>query len=81
VTPIRPVEEGFRDDEAAVGDIAILAGQYIIIAVVDEPIADGDRGYVMTNYLRVTRVEEVNRTRHGANQQRHSEALIECCFR
>ncbi|MCJ1358331.1 MAG: hypothetical protein MMC33_008330 [Icmadophila ericetorum] len=69
-TPLKPVEEGLQADEIKIGDIAILAGQYMIIA---EPREDSGNipieYFLMTNSLKVTSVEDVNGTRRGANRR------------
>ena len=82
VTPLQPVEETMKDDEVQVGDIAILAGQYLIIAVPGEGLQDW--GYVMTNYLKIQSVEEMGqemgRTRRGRNRNQRVEALVPSMF-
>lgn len=78
VTPLQPVEEIMKDDEVRVGDIAILAGQYLIIAVPSE--GHQDLGYIMTNYLKIQSVEEMDRTRCGRNQNQQVEALVPSMF-
>jgi len=78
VTPLQPVEETMKDDEVQVGDIAILAGQYLIIAVPGE--GHQDWGYVMTNYLKIQSVEEMGRTRRGRNRNQQVEALVASVF-
>ena len=80
-SPLKPVEEGFREDEVRVGDTAMLVGQYMIIAEADEHSGDGEAGFLMTNYLRVTNMEEEVRTRRGANRARQTESQMLCCFR
>ena len=80
-SPLKPVEEGFRDDEVRVGDIAMLVGQYVIIAEADEYSNDPEAGYLMTNYLRVTNIEDEVRTKRGANRARKSDFRVTCCFR
>ena len=80
-SPLKPVEEGFRDDEVRVGDTAMLVGQYVIIAEADEYSNDPEAGYLMTNYLRVTSIEDEVRTKRGANRARQSDSRVICCFR
>ena len=79
-TPLKPVEEVYRDDEVQKGDTAILVGKYIIIAVTDGFSSDPSAGYLMTNYLRVTAVEEELRSRRGANRGQTTSSLA-CTFR
>lgn len=52
VTPLEYVEEAKRSDEVQEGDIAVLAGQFMILAVLNDA-DDGVEGLIMTNYLRV----------------------------
>ena len=78
VTPLQPVEEGCRGDEVQVDDIAILAGRYMIIAVIPENYnySNASEGLLMTNYLRVTNVEDQNRTRRGQNRRTEANATV-----
>lgn len=76
VTPLQPIEEGCRDDEVQVDDIAILAGRYMIIAVIPENYNNASEGLLMTNYLRVTNVEEQNRTKRGQNRRTEANATF-----
>ena len=67
VAPLQAVEEGWRDDEIRKGDLAILVGSYLVLAVPNEdPQA---HGVLMTNYLRIVSEEAFNRTRRGMNRQ------------
>lgn len=83
VTPLQPVEERFRDDEVQVDDIAILAGRYMIIAEIPENYNcnNTSEGLLMTNYLRVTNVEEQNRSRRGQNRRIEANATVLKLFR
>lgn len=76
VTPLQPVEEGCRNDEVRVDDIAILAGQYMIIAEIPENYNHASEGILMTNYLRVTNVEEQYRSRRGQNRRPEANATV-----
>jgi len=58
VPPLRPVPEGFRDDEVRVIDIAMLVGQYVAIGEWDESSEDPNDAFIMTNYLKVVSREE-----------------------
>ncbi|KAL8937938.1 MAG: hypothetical protein Q9211_003437 [Gyalolechia sp. 1 TL-2023] len=82
VSPLKPVPEGYRDDEIRVNDIISLVGQYIAVGEPD----DSDRQepcplLIMTNYLRITGMEEQNRSRRGMNRGRHMEEKVLQCFR
>ena len=81
VTPLVPVMEGERNDEVQIGDIAVLAGQYIIIAVHAEDSTPANPGYTMTNYLKITSVETENRTRRGMNRAPKTDEKTLCIFR
>ena len=74
-TPLKPVEEAYREDEVRIGDTAILVGKYIILAETDGDCSDPGAGYLMTNYLRVTAVEEQLRSRRGANRRQTASHL------
>ena len=78
--PLRPVEEAFRNDEVCEGDIAVLAGQFIIIAE-QEVAEDPESEYIMTNYLRATSIEEDTRSRRGANRAKKLDTRVTCQFR
>ncbi|KAF1808585.1 hypothetical protein P152DRAFT_462310 [Eremomyces bilateralis CBS 781.70] len=86
VSPLKFVEEGDRNDEIQVEDHAILAGQYMIIAEGNDNLRVIGN-LIMTNCLRIISVEEVNRTRRGANRQGRGanraatgESLTACVF-
>ncbi|KAF2676644.1 hypothetical protein K458DRAFT_424613 [Lentithecium fluviatile CBS 122367] len=56
VAPLEYVEERDREDQVRVGDVAVLAGQYLVLA---EPVEDeGSDGLIMSNYLKILRVEQ-----------------------
>ncbi len=81
VTPLQTVVEAFRNDEIQVGDIALLAGEFMILAVPGEN-RDPDPRLVMTNYLKVTSVEEQGRTRRGMNRRQNpTDERVVCLFR
>jgi hypothetical protein len=72
VAPLKPVNEIGRADEIQVGDIAVLAGHYMIIAVRGEGASHW--GYVMTNYLRINSVDAgASQTRRGRNRRAQME--------
>lgn len=86
LSALAPVEESVRDDEINVNDIAILAGQYLIVAEEEDGYGDqygevsggGDRKVLsMLNYLRVVGVEEQNSSRRRMNRPkgRNTQAL------
>ena len=81
VTPLKPVPEGYRDDEVRVGDMAMLVGQYVAIG---EPIQECPVPHAacsMTNYLKIVSVEEQNQSRRGKNRGQDSNAMGTCYFR
>ena len=80
-TPLKPVPEGYRDDEVGVGDIAMFVGRYLAIGVVDEHSSSPSEGLIMTNYLKVTSMEEQNQTRRGMNRGVRAEMNSVCTFR
>lgn len=53
-SPLEFVDEARREDEVQVGDIAVLAGQYMVLAVPNEEEANDT--LIMTNYLRVSSI-------------------------
>lgn len=57
VEPLEAIPEAFRPDEVQKGDMAILAGSYMIIAT--RPESREQHGFVMTNYLKIRNVEEL----------------------
>ena len=81
VTPLKPVPEGYRDDEVRVGDIAMLLGQYVAIGERDEDSYGPNPAFSMTNYLRIVSMEEQNQSRRGKNRIQDSDAKVECCFK
>ena len=80
-TPLEPIDEGCRDDEVRVDDIVMLLGQYVIIAEEDEYSSDPNEAFIMTNYLKVTSIEEQTRTRRGRNRKPQSETMSCYTFR
>lgn len=51
LAPLEYVEEKDRGDQVQIGDIAVLAGQYMVLA---EPVEEeGTDALIMTNYLKV----------------------------
>jgi hypothetical protein len=81
--PLQPVEEGHRDDEIREGDVVMLIGQYLVIAELpdDDYTGGPNQEYLMTNYLRITSVEEINSTRRGRNRARQPEMVVQSFFR
>ena len=53
-SPLKFVDEARREGEVQVGDIAVLAGQYMVPAVPNEEEANDT--LIMTNYLRVSSI-------------------------
>jgi hypothetical protein len=81
VTPLKPVLETEQADEIRQGDIAILAGQYMILAEPDEEAEGEAPPLFMSNYLRVTSVEEINITRRGRNRAQQASSNVVSLFR
>lgn len=81
VTPLRPVSEGYRGDEARVGDPAILLGKYIAIAERKENGSVPNEALTMINYLRIVNMQEQNQSRRGKNQMQDSHSQVICSFK
>ncbi|KAF1982218.1 hypothetical protein K402DRAFT_210702 [Aulographum hederae CBS 113979] len=69
VSPLGPVEEASRGDEIQEGDIAILCGHYMVVAVKNPPGSQGERELCMTNWLRIESEEQKVVTRRGMNRR------------
>ncbi|ERF72767.1 hypothetical protein EPUS_09414 [Endocarpon pusillum Z07020] len=80
VTPLRPVPEGYRDDEARVDDLAILLGNYIAIGKRNENSSVPNEDLTMINYLRIVSMQEHNQSRRGKNQMQESHSQV-CSFK
>ena len=76
VTPLQPVLETQRADEIRRGRFAILAGQYMILAEPHEEAEGKFSPLFMSNYLRITSVEEITITRHGGKRVQHANGGI-----
>ena len=80
MSPLNYVEQAHGQDQIEIGDIAILAGKYMLLAVPDDNPATSD--VILTNCLQIVKVaEEVKRLRRanrvsarGANRQGTSVA-------
>ncbi|ORY07296.1 hypothetical protein BCR34DRAFT_603955 [Clohesyomyces aquaticus] len=71
VAPLEYIEEKDQDDQIQDGDVAILAGQYMILA---EPVEEeGTDGLIMSNYLKIVRVEQG--TKISKRQQRRMPVM------
>jgi hypothetical protein len=82
VSPLQPVDESTRDDEIRAGDVAVLAGKYMIIAETIDTNAIGEVGeFIMMNYMRVTNVEEQNSSRRMANRTKPPNSKVMSLFR
>jgi hypothetical protein len=72
------VDDFEQADEVQEGDHAALVGQYLMLA---EPAEKpGAATFLMTNYLRITGLEESVRSRRGANRTQPSNDQLEMCF-
>ena len=85
-TPLNPVLETQRNDEVQQGDIALFVGQYLALGVHDEDQYEGtaDAGsspLLMTNYLRITSMEEQVQSRRGQNRGRNKEVRMRVSFK
>jgi hypothetical protein len=65
VSPLRPVLEGERFDEVQVRDQVLLVGQYVVVVEAEE----GGLG-VVTNWLKITGMEQGAVSRRGMNRKR-----------
>ena len=81
VTPIRPIPEGYRNDEVQPGDVVLFVGQYLAVGVPEQGSEGDNAPLIMTNYLRITSVEEENRSRRGMNREHHLESRVRRCFK
>ncbi|KAF2478283.1 uncharacterized protein BDR25DRAFT_348549 [Lindgomyces ingoldianus] len=71
VVPLEYVDEKDRDDQVQDGDVAVLAGQYMILA---EPVEEeGTDALIMSNYLKIVRVEQG--TKISKRQQRRMQTI------
>jgi hypothetical protein len=80
VTPLQPVLESQQADEICRGGIALLAGKYMILADADEEDEREEAPLFMSNYLRITSVEEVIQ-RRGRNRAQHASSNVITLFR
>ncbi|KAL9045856.1 MAG: hypothetical protein Q9214_001179 [Letrouitia sp. 1 TL-2023] len=81
VTPIRPVPEGYRDDEARIGDTAILLGRFVAIGEHTYDSSGLNTVFRMVNYLRIVDMEQATQSRRGRNRLQESEVRPRCCFK
>ena len=81
VTPVKPVPEGHRDDEARIGDIAILLGRYVAIGEYTSDSSGPNAVFSMINYLRIVNMEEPTQSRRGRNRVQESQGRTICCFK
>jgi hypothetical protein len=71
-SPLNGVAEGLKEDQVEIGDIAVLAGRYIILAVPNDD--DSSNGLILTNFLKITSVEEPVQRLRNRNRQPAREA-------
>jgi hypothetical protein len=81
VTPLMPVLETEREDLIRQGDIAVLAGKYMIIAEPVEGAEEEGSPLYMVNYLRITSMEEIAITRRGSNRAQKMSSNVISLFR
>ncbi|KAL8669593.1 MAG: hypothetical protein Q9168_005825 [Polycauliona sp. 1 TL-2023] len=72
VTPLQPVPEAYQDDEARVGDLAILVGHYLAIGEQSEG-SEPNTVFTMTNYMRISSVVREAQSRRGKNRMQGSD--------
>ena len=81
VTPLKPVQEGYRGDEARHGDIAVLMGHYVAIGERSAEYPGQNTVLTMTNYLRIVSMERETQTRRGQNRAQESARGIRWQFK
>lgn len=80
-TPLQPVPEGYRDDEARVGDIAILVGHYLAIGERSVDTSGPSSAFTMTNYLRIVSIQKETQSRRGKNRTQESDRKLLWLFK
>ncbi|KAL8779027.1 MAG: hypothetical protein Q9213_007142 [Squamulea squamosa] len=68
-----PVAEGYRNDEARIGDTAVLVGHYVAIGERSEDTFEPNMAFTMTNYLRIVNMEKETQSRRGKNRMQESD--------
>lgn len=81
VAPLQPVPEGYRNDEARVGDLAVLVGHYVAIGEQCEDASGQHQIFTMTNYLKIVSMEKGAQSRRGKNQVQASDRQLVWRFR
>ena len=81
VTPLKPVPEGYRNDEARSGDLAVLLGRFVAIGEYTNDSSGPNAVFSMTNYLRIVNMEEPAQSRRGKNRADEAEGRTVCCFK
>ncbi|KAL8897052.1 MAG: hypothetical protein Q9207_007411 [Kuettlingeria erythrocarpa] len=81
VTPLQPVPEGYRNDEARVGDLAVLVGHYVAIRDQCEDVSERHQIFTMTNYMKIVSMEKEAQSRRGRNQVQASDRQLVWRFR
>ncbi|KAL8765191.1 MAG: hypothetical protein Q9209_007652 [Squamulea sp. 1 TL-2023] len=76
VTPLQPVPEGYRNDEARIGDTAVLVGHYVAIGERSEDTFESHMAYTMANYLRIVNMEKETQSRRGRNRMQESDRKL-----
>jgi len=73
------VEEDEREEQVKPGDVAVLAGQYMIVGYPEEE--DGSDGLYMTAYMKIIRVEKVEtRSKRAARRDGQLKSMSTCLF-
>ncbi|KAI4217668.1 MAG: hypothetical protein LQ351_000264 [Letrouitia transgressa] len=80
VTPVRSVPEGYQDDEARIGDIAVFLGRFVAIGEQTYDSSGPNSGLRMVNYLRIVDMEQATQSRRGRNRLQEPEGRTRRCF-
>lgn len=79
LAPLEYVEEDEREEQIKQGDVAVLAGQYMIVGYPEEE--DGSDGLCMTAYMKIIRVEKVEtRSKRAARRDGQLKSMSTCLF-
>lgn len=81
VTPLQPVLESQQADEIRRGDIALLAGKYMVLADAEEGDVRGEGPLYMSNYLKILSVEAASIQRRGRNRAPQMSSTVITLFR
>ena len=74
VTPLQAIPEAEQADEAREGDVAILAGHFVVIVIPHNP--PREEGERVMNFLRITAVEEPTRSKRFMNTREPNDTSV-----